>query len=103
MTDSGAATSEATMPADLQEALSIRYVDALRLVLLSSGRWAVFPLASGRDPRIMETLDPEVLKEMFQAQRQVEEAFKDSLRLRPSAAPSTRKPKVEISLEDLFS
>lgn len=53
MTDLEPATAE-----ELQEALSHRYVDAARAVLLASGRFAVFSMAGGK---IIACVGPEGL------------------------------------------
>lgn len=51
----------------LQEALSIRYVDALRVVPLSFG-FAVFPLDRSKEPVICEHLDEDLLRRMSKEQ-----------------------------------
>ena len=54
--------------ADMQEALSIKYVLGLRLALLSSGNWAIYwgGPAGVREITVVEALDPEQLKGLAQ-------------------------------------
>ena len=94
------------MSADEQEAQSTRYVDALRVIPLSSGRWAAYALGGYNQPTIMETLDPERLRALREEQRQREAELR--ARIRPkttSPFPPKAKPSggtISIDLDTLF-
>lgn len=92
------------MSADEQEALSNRYVDAIRVVPLSSGRFALFKLAGGIRPLVVETLRDEEIREMHKQQREEYEAGKARIIVRPrEPTPRPQAGKVTINLDELFS
>lgn len=70
------------MTADEQEARSIGYVHALRIVRLSSGRWAVSKMLRGQEPCVCETLDPEMLTRMLAEQEREDSTFRESVATR---------------------
>lgn len=97
----------ACMSGDLQEARGIRYVDALRVMLLSSGRWAVWPMESAVEPVFMPALDEAVLRGMMEAQRErrhrLEQEINARVRQRFEAKPApVRNTKIIIDLSELF-
>ena len=94
------AHSGAHMSADEQEAKSIRYVDALRIIRLSSGRWAIWDMLSGA-LRIREKLDEAELTLMFEEQRKADEEIRARVRVRASAPPKPQSNKIEINLGEL--
>lgn len=96
MTNSEIPADEPAMSEDEQEAQSIRYVDALRVVLLSSGRWAIWPIWLDHELFIMDKLDEDKLKLMYEKQHQIEKVRKERIELESSS-----KPGVSLSLEEL--
>lgn len=88
------------MTADEQEAQSIRYTDSLRIVPLSSGRFALWTLAGGAKPKIVDRLDPEEIREMHRAQREAYERGKERFIVRKAQAPQAGK--LSIDLDQLF-
>jgi hypothetical protein len=91
----------ACMNEDEQEAQSTRYVDALRVIPLSSGRWAAYGLGGYNQPTIMDTLDPERLKSLREEQRARDAELK--ARIKPRApAPKPQAGKISIDLDTLF-
>lgn len=87
---------------DLQEAKSIKFVLGLRLALLSSGNWAIYwgGPAGNREITIVESLDPEQL--LVLAQAEVEQRAEGQRLLRSIAEyKATSTVQSSKSLEDM--
>lgn len=91
--------------ADIAEARSVRYVDALRLVALSSGRWAIWTVEDGAGPLIREGLCESELKGLLTSAGERAAAYRAGLKPRVVSPLKPKAPqagKISIDLGDLF-
>lgn len=90
---------------EMQEYLSIRYVDSLRLVRLASGRWAVSKFGWDSAPQMMTEPTVAELGRLLDEQRLHEEFIKREVAERMARKPAgaSAAPKVDVNIEDLFS
>lgn len=85
------------MTEEEQEALSIRYVDAARVIRLSSGRWAVFTMRSEGIYKIVP--DEGLVVAATEACVINDRGYRESKEL--EARPRSAKKKISLNLEDL--
>lgn len=109
-------SSDSADAVDLREARSRRYTDAIRVMLLASGRWALTDMATGK-VELCATLSDSELRAAAERQRGEYAEFcrkyadrRERLLQEASAEPkheagaprSAPKVKISLSIEDLF-